>query len=85
MVREKQKKGRFFLVKRTQFTVEYYLESGVSDVGTANEAGYVYWTKYRDLAKTFSRLSTARRMAETLRVEYGVKAQVVDVNGMVIE
>ena len=85
MVREKQKKGRFYIVRRTHFTVEYYLESGVMDVGTSNETAYVYWTRYRDRAKTFSRLSTARRMADKLWSEYGVKALVVDSFGMVVE
>ena len=81
----KQQKGQFFLVKKSRFQTEFFLEAGVADVGTQNEAGYVYWTKYRDAAKTFSRLSTARRMADKLWSEYGVRALVTDSNGVVVE
>lgn len=77
--------GKFFIVKRSRFSQEYYVESGVTDVGTRNEACYIHWTRYRESAHGFMTLTAARKVAGVLRAEYGVSAKIVDYYGVTVE
>ena len=87
MVRERkqQQRGNFFIVKRLKVFQEYYVESGVSDVGSPEEAGYIYWTRYKDSAHGFKKLAAARKIADMLWADHGVKVKIVNAYGVTVE
>ena len=87
MVRERKQQpcGKFFIMKRSKFLPEYYVESGVCDVGTPEETSYIYWTKYRDGARGFRTLVAARKIADMLWAEHGVRVMIVDAYGGMVE
>ena len=86
MMRERIKPGRgkFFLTIKMRYGVQYYRESGVFDAGTDHEEPFLYWTKYREYAFGFMTVKTARAMAARLLAEHGIRAVIVNREGMVI-
>lgn len=86
MVREtmKHNAGKFFLVKGTRFGTLYYQESGTFDVGTPHMKSYLYWTRYRQNARSFETVKKARAMANKLWEEHGERAKIVNRKGMVV-
>lgn len=86
MVREKMRRniGKFYLITRTRFGIQYYQESGIFDVGTALQEPYLYWTRYRDYAYGFNTIKSARAMARKLLKEHGAYVKIINHEGAVI-
>lgn len=86
MVREKKEynSGKFFLMVQTKFGPQFYLESGIFDVGTEKQEPYLYWTKYRDGAHGFRSVKSARAMGRKLLEEHGICVQIMNRKGVVV-
>lgn len=80
----KETKGRFILIKHSRYSTDYYLESGVSDVGTPWQERYLYWTPYKHEARAFVTIKQAKAVAEKLMLLYGVKTVIADLKGRAV-